>query len=307
MSAFLGFQTTRHIHKNEEHLANDAAVEFLQIEVPYRQEKVFTTIYWPKDKPVKADILILHGIDGCGAFFAKYSARDLLQRGYRVTVPDLPGHGRTACNYNPKSHGLYSDIAVFPEVVNLLLTQLVKRYSPSESGKTFLAGKSLGGMHLVNYLARYQDQNDIDGAVFICPAIKLSADAGHICPDPQFEIDFYADPLNYRGSVKMASGLAIMDSFATMKDKLANITVPFLVIHGEGDRATNIEGSKDLYATAKSLDKKLITYPNVQHIIFHELPSAMLDVIGWMDNRLAAKMAGTESSETLNQLPLSSL
>jgi acylglycerol lipase len=315
MTTFHGFEKVVHVHKNEQHLADDELVEFLQLIIPVGNEKVFTTVYGPTVTP-KADIIVMHGMDAFGAYFAKYAGNNFTTNGFRVTVPDLPSHGRTSVLFNPNTHGLYDDVSIFPKVVDTLLNELLPKYTPSLSGKVFVIGKSLGGMHLVNYFSQYQHKNQVDGAIFICPAVELSSASkpsflleqtvrtllyfapwmgnleapsngvhGNICADPQFEIDFYAEPLNYRGRVKMGSGIALMDSMMSMKEKIPGIRIPFLIIHGEEDKATALSGSRALYENAASKDKNLITYPGIQHIIFHEKPDAVNDLTDWMLNR----------------------
>jgi alpha-beta hydrolase superfamily lysophospholipase len=45
---------------------------------------------------------------------------------------------------------------------------------------------------------------------------------------------------------------------------LLQITFPFLLLHGEADRVTDPDISKELYKSAKSFDKEFKLYPLAQ-------------------------------------------
>src|SRR3989449_11638772 len=49
-----------------------------------------------------------------------------------------------------------------------------------------------------------------------------------------------------------------------------DLTLPFLVMHGTGDRLTNPDGSRELYQNASSSDKTLKLYNGLYHDMLHE-------------------------------------
>ena len=84
----------------------------------------------------------------------------------------------------------------------------------------------------------------------------------------------------------MGTGLEVMDAMALLPLKIKSLTVPFLVMHGTADRATSVEGSKYLFDYALSADKSIRLYDDLQHIIFHEKPDSVLDIISWIHERI---------------------
>ena len=51
--------------------------------------------------------------------------------------------------------------------------------------------------------------------------------------------------------------MVLYDTLNDIKSKLADVTWPFLVLHGTKDGITDIEGSKLLHEKARSTDKEL--------------------------------------------------
>ena len=297
-------------------------IEFKSASAMSQKDSVFVTILSnpnpnPKTGEVKGDILCLHGIDGYGHFWPKYSVRGFLDAGYRVFIPDLPSWGRTAALSHPESFGYIADMNIYSKCIDQLINELIIPSLKEDKKPLFLCSISLGGMHVVNYLFDHQSKGQVDGCIFVSPALALARESipspllvasirtllylfpsmgsvespnggvkGNICPDPQFEVDFFSDPLNYRGNVKMGTGRECLDSFARMEERMAKISVPFLILHGSLDRATCPAGSDRLFESSQSTDKSFISYENVEHIIFHERPGAVQDVVDWMDLRM---------------------
>jgi acylglycerol lipase len=76
-----------------------------------------------------------------------------------------------------------------------------------------------------------------------------------------------------------------------MHAHLEDIVVPLLIMHGGADPATNIEGSRDLSARARSTDKTLKIYDGVAHDLMHEPERDAIigDVAAWLDARAAPR------------------
>ena len=74
---------------------------------------------------------------------------------------------------------------------------------------------------------------------------------------------------------------------------LMQVSLPFLIVHGEADRVTDPSVSKLLYASAKSVDRTLKLYPNMWHgLTFGEPPEntelVFSDIIAWLGKRSEA-------------------
>ena len=76
-----------------------------------------------------------------------------------------------------------------------------------------------------------------------------------------------ADPQTYSGKLRIATGLSILRGITNVNARLSEVTVPFKVFHGTGDRVTNHRGSQRLYEQASSQDKEIQLYDGQQHVL----------------------------------------
>lgn len=72
--------------------------------------------------------------------------------------------------------------------------------------------------------------------------------------------------------------------------ELNQVSLPFLVLHGEADKVTSPEGSKELHEMAISNDKTIKLYPDMWHgLLYGEPPKnieiVFKDIINWLDER----------------------
>lgn len=66
------------------------------------------------------------------------------------------------------------------------------------------------------------------------------------------------------------------------------VTLPFLVLHGEEDRVTDPEISRELFQTSKSCDKEIKLYPGMWHGLTAGEPDDNIetvfnDIIPWLN------------------------
>lgn len=64
-----------------------------------------------------------------------------------------------------------------------------------------------------------------------------------------------------------------------------------LLLHGEADKVTKVEGTRLIYKTVPSIDKRLCLYPGLKHEILLEpglggRKDVMADVLSWMEGRM---------------------
>ncbi|CAD6578558.1 MAG: hypothetical protein CYPHOPRED_000614 [Cyphobasidiales sp. Tagirdzhanova-0007] len=134
----------------------------------------------------------------------------------------------------------------------------------------------------------------IDGALLLCPMLAISpetrpsllveyiaraiasfagrwplaeANRGKNTDDPIKAEEFEADPQTYSGKLRIATGLSILRGITNVNARLSEVTVPFKVFHGTGDRVTNHRGSQRLYEQASSQDKEIQLYDGQQHVL----------------------------------------
>ena len=96
-------------------------------------------------------------------------------------------------------------------------------------------------------------------------------------------------------------------AMATLAEGRDKLTLPVLVMHGEGDVMTPSAGSEAFVAGVGSEDKTLRLYPELFHEIFNEPEQgAVLEDLGsWLDARIApaAKAAPLADAATDSASP----
>jgi len=72
-----------------------------------------------------------------------------------------------------------------------------------------------------------------------------------------------------------------------LKDRMHEMKVPFLVLHGQKDLVINPEGSRLLHASAAATDKTIKWYPEAWHELLYEpeWKEVMADIEGWVEAR----------------------
>lgn len=250
--------------------------------------------------PPRGVLVISHGL---GEHARRYDhvAERLGGLGLVVVVPDHRGHGR--------SGGPRAGLKRFADYTDDLGRVFAKVGQPGLPA--FLLGHSMGGGIALDYALAHQ--RDLAGLILsgatvqpgddqpkavlavakvlgrFLPSLPTARlDSRWISRDPQVVARYDADPLVFHGKVPagLAGGLlAVMDTFP---ERLPQLTIPLLVLHGEQDKMTNPAGSDLVFAQAGSADKTLKKYPGLYHEIFNEpeKDAVLDDVAGWLEARL---------------------
>jgi acylglycerol lipase len=80
---------------------------------------------------------------------------------------------------------------------------------------------------------------------------------------------------------------------------MSQVTFPFLLLHGEADRVTDPEISRELYKSAKSVDKEFKLYPGMWHALTsgetdENIDLVFADIIHWLNKcSLAGSVRGS--------------
>lgn len=74
-----------------------------------------------------------------------------------------------------------------------------------------------------------------------------SAVRGNVSDDDRVEEEFHMDPMTYKGKLRIATGLAILEGLQDLTALTHRITCPVAIHHGDADRATSWKGSKDFF------------------------------------------------------------
>ena len=228
---------------------------------------------------VRAPVVLVHGYaehsgryDHVGSAFATSGA---------VTwAMDLRGHGR--------SEGPRANI----ERLEWALADLDQLVDRAGAG-VVMFGHSLGGALAAAYAVTRPGK--LSGLVLSAPAVHLarrpfwqvwpvralasvapSAGVARVLPeglsrDPQIVESFVDDPLVWHGRAPARTVIEMYRAGRAALGRAAELTVPFLVVHGEADPIVPLSSTRDLFAAVAAPDKELVVLPGFRHEPHQEL------------------------------------
>ncbi len=246
---------------------------------------------WPAEQKARGQVVISHGYAEHGGRYG-HVARWLNRRALTVWAPDHRGHGR--------SEGDRANIeSVAAAVSDLdLFVDLVRREAPD--GPLYLIGHSMGGLVAAAYAEEHQERLAglaLSGALLhVPPELVALADldeipdlglADAVSQDPAVVQAYKDDPLVYLGPPPR-DFLRSAASVDTVAERLPELTVPVLVMHGSADLLVSPQALKRVVAGVSSDDLTAILWPGMWHEIFNEPGQEdVLDVLGgWITRRL---------------------
>ena len=264
----------------------------------------------------RAAILFVHGHGSYGFHILNHSRFDekparyegswvekFNEAGISVFAMDAQGCGRSESMrglrcYVEKFDDYVADVLQFAREIRLAHTPL------------FVMGHSLGGC--ISLHAILEEPTMFAGIILLAPMISLekvsrrglnpyirplSSIVSAISPGAQIVAtssreDTYnmseCDPLGYHENTRIRNAVEYIRATETLGKCMKDVRVPFVVIHSEKDRITDVDGSKRLYTEASSLDKKLYLSTVFGHDIIPEKHNELvLDVIlDWISKRI---------------------
>ncbi len=260
--------------------------------------KLHTVAWLPEGTP-KAIVLLAHGI---GEHSGRYLhvAEYLNRGGYAFYALDHRGHGR--------SEGPRAYFDSFDQPVNDLKQyfDVIRQQHPQQ--RIFLYGHSMGSLISLIFTLRYQ--NELAGlmitgnplAVESTSSPLLVAAGGlvqrflpraplpaipntYLSHDQAIVSGYTTDPLNYAGPVYARMGHHIVQESRKVRTRLAELTLPILIMHGLGDRICPPAASEWVYEAVRSTDKTLKQYPDLYHEIHNELDKepVLAALLQWLD------------------------
>ncbi|MFK8042529.1 alpha/beta hydrolase [Congregibacter sp.] len=258
---------------------------------------------WDVESP-RAVALIVHGL---GEHSGRYQhvAEALAARKIASFAPDHPGHGKT-----PGHRCFINKFEDFYPALDALREKIAADYPDVPC---FIIGHSMGGLIAGNYLIGRQSQfagAAFSGAAFEVPeppsgfAIflnkvlasivpKLGAlqlDASEVSRDAEVVRRYQEDPLVHSGKITARLLVELFSAMENLQKRRGEVTLPVLVMHGEGDVMAAVSGSQNFFDSVGSEDKTLRLYPGLYHEIFNE--PEQVQVLGelgdWMDAHIAA-------------------
>ncbi len=263
--------------------------------------KIFFQTWHPEEKP-KATIIIAHGYAEHSGRYT-YTAEYLVRQGFAVYAPDHYGHG--------KSDGTKADVPKF-EVFTTDLYKLYTIAKNKEKNDIFLLGHSMGGAIGAHFAITHPDA--LKGIILSGPGIRVTTDVPPVMkalskilaalfpalPVVEFDIEgisrnkdvienYLNDPLTYTGKVRARMGRELLRvENLTSAERLSEISIPALILHGGDDRVVDPSCSRIIYDNISSEDKELIILPGLYHEILNsDKKDSILDTITeWINKRL---------------------
>ncbi|MDQ3396605.1 MAG: lysophospholipase [Deinococcota bacterium] len=255
---------------------------------------------WLPEAP-QAIIILLHGYAEHSSRY-RHVAEFLVARGFAVHTFDYRGHG--------KSEGQRAYLERFDLLVEDAV-RFVDLLSAGEGLKRVLLGHSTGGAVALNCALRREFKVEalilsspyLRNAVPVSPVTEalgrfLSRTAPMLpvirlnVKDVSRELAvveaYRADPLVYNKRVRARTASELAAAGRLLEPRLAELTLPLLIMCGSEDKIAALAGSELLYERAGSSDKTLKVYDGHYHELFNDLDKerVLKDMVGWLTARL---------------------
>lgn len=256
----------------------------------------------PQGVQTRGVVVVIHGIHDHARRYGEL-AQALNAAGIAVIAQDHRGHaGSGGVSQRVDS------VKQLADDVSLAMNEAARRYP---NVPVFVHGHSMGGL-VAAYVAASTDR-PLAGAIISSAALKLpptvsagqtkvvsaisslapalgleAIDESQVVRDSAARRALAADPLLAREKVPARSIATILGGIETIQPLLKTIKTPLLIMHGQRDVVTNVEGSRQLMAEAKSSDKTLKLYDAALHDLLHE-PEAQAvtqEIVSFVSSRI---------------------
>ena len=197
-------------------------------------------------------VLYMHGNTG-PAGDAAHKLIPLVNAGYGVLLLEYRGYGENGGK--PSEEGLITDAEAALDYI----------YARQGNGaRVYYYGMSMG-TGVANGLAERR------------PPAGLIQECGFTSMTDAAKVRYQMFPV----------GLIVKDTFDSER-RIASLTAPLLVLHGEKDGTVPVAQGKRIFETAASKDKTIKLYPEGGHTNLYDF-GASGDVVEWLNGRLAGE------------------
>ncbi len=259
---------------------------------------------WEPEGSARACIALIHGL---GEHIGRYAhvGQALTQAGFILTGYDLRGHGKSggARGHTPSYDALMNDIERF--------LALTAEHYPGLP--RFLYGHSMGGNQVINFALRRTA--DLQGIVATGPWLKLAfeppapkvalgkmmnkllpgftqtsgLDTKALSHDEAVVQAYETDPLVH-DKISARLFIEMYQSGLWALEQAGQFPLPLLLMHGEKDRLTSPQASRQ-FATLAGSKVTLHIWEGLFHEIHNEVQKGEVfaELIAWLDERLKAK------------------
>ncbi|KAK4392055.1 Caffeoylshikimate esterase [Sesamum angolense] len=122
--------------------------------------------------------------------------------------------------------------------------------------------------------------------------------------DPQVRDEVRSNPYTYKGRPRLQTSYQLYTASMHLEERLQEVSLPFIILHGEDDKVTDPSVSKVLYESARAADKTFKLYPGMWHSLsYGELPenldTVFSDILEWLKDRVLARNAAFEEQRKI--------
>ncbi|KAG6419084.1 hypothetical protein SASPL_121293 [Salvia splendens] len=98
------------------------------------------------------------------------------------------------------------------------------------------------------------------------------------------------NPMMYKGKPRLGTVVELIRVTECVSERLRDVEIPFVVMHGDADVVTDPDVSRELYELARSEDKSIEIYEGMMHsLVFGETDENVAivraDIIRWLEER----------------------
>lgn len=273
---------------------------------------LFSQSFRKANVPPKAVIFYIHGFGDHTSWYTRDQAVMFAQNNYAFHALDCRGSGRSDGMqlYYPSFESLVDDyVTVYREIK--------QRYPPNTP--CFFLGVSMGGCIALN--VAWKDPTLAKGAVLLAPMVKVkddvqppeivisiltalariiptapitpTPDMGAMCfKDQSMYEQRQRDPIRIQIKPRLLTALNVRNAALHMTANIRNVTIPFLVLHGNKDTVTDPVISEALYKEAASKDKKYVSIEGAYHDLLaydgfksEGTQRTLKEIFKWLDER----------------------
>ena len=284
---------------------------------------LLTSVMKPKDnQPVRGVICFCHGYMDNVSFLKRIEYQRFVKNGFAVVMIEYEGHGR--------SDGINSFIPCWDtliEDVEQYFRDVTESRFPNI--KKFVMGESLGGAVAYDIMSRNRDE--YEGAIFVCPMVKVSITPPKIVvdtlrallgkpgtanafsmlpvapskgniPDLSFKNKekmklATSVPTAYGRKPRLGTAREILETTERISNSVHEFDAPFIILHGLSDLVTCPKMSQDFYNESCSEDKEIKLYKGLRHALTFghddkEIDMVFDDAISWALERTKTPVEG---------------
>ncbi|HEV7366509.1 MAG TPA: alpha/beta hydrolase [Gemmatimonadales bacterium] len=262
----------------------------------------------PSQSRPRAVLVNLHGLGDHSGLYPNL-ANFIPGRGTALYAYDMRGNGR--------SPGQRAYLRSWQEYRDDLRTFVARVREWEGDLPLFLLGNSLGGLVVLDYALDHAV--GLAGVIAAAPplgrlgvppvlmalgrvmsrvmprfSLQVGMDLTGLARDPSVRATLLADPFFHRrGTARLST--EVTAAIARVHQRVADLSVPVLILHGSADRMVPPDGSRSFFAKLRYPDREFREYPEAYHALFADINHGEVlgDLERWLEAHIPVKVRVT--------------